>query len=132
MDMSISKQDHDYYIRHAIKLSESAVEHGNEPFGACLVSKDGEILLSAENTIRMPNRDCTRHAELNLISMATQKFDRETLKDCTLYTSCEPCIMCSGTFLWSGIQRLVYAMASTTLGVSLVNIIGDNDRCFFL
>jgi tRNA(Arg) A34 adenosine deaminase TadA len=119
--MSSSSADniHEPFIRQAIEISLSAVEHGNHPFGACLVSKDGQVLLTAENTALTPVTDITRHAELNLISMATQKFTRDILEQCTLYTSCEPCLMCTGALRWSGIQKLVYAIDSETLGVSI-------------
>ncbi|CAF0962910.1 unnamed protein product [Rotaria sordida] len=116
MSSSIDENIHAPFIRQAIKLSLSAVEHGNHPFGACLVSKDGQVLLTAENTIHIPNNDVTRHAELNLISMASQKFSRNILEQCTLYTSCEPCLMCTGALFWSGIRNLVYALSSETLG----------------
>ncbi|UJR21323.1 hypothetical protein I4U23_024417 [Adineta vaga] len=116
--MSSSSMDdiHVPFIRKAIELSKSAVEHGNHPFGACLVSKDGQIMLTAENTVSTSNGDTTRHAELNLISIATQKFSQNILEQCTLYTSCEPCLMCTGALRWSGIQKMVYALQNETLG----------------
>jgi tRNA(Arg) A34 adenosine deaminase TadA len=119
MSSATSDNNHEKFIRQAIELSLSAVEHGNHPFGACLVSKDGEVLLTAENTCVTSHNDLTRHAELNLISMATQKFSRDIRQQCTLYTSCEPCLMCTGAFLWSGIPHLVYALPNETLGVSI-------------
>jgi tRNA(Arg) A34 adenosine deaminase TadA len=119
MSSAAADKIHESFTRQAIALSVSAVEHGNHPFGALLVSKDGEVLLTAENTVNASNNDITRHAELNLISMATQKFGRETLGECTLYTSCEPCLMCTGAFRWSGIRQLVYALTNETLGVSI-------------
>jgi tRNA(Arg) A34 adenosine deaminase TadA len=120
MSSSIDDNIHKPFIRQAIELSSSAVEHGNHPFGACLVSKNGKVLLTAENTVGTSNNDMTRHAELNLISMATQKFTQDFLEECTLYTSCEPCLMCTGAFLWSGIRQLVYALPNETLGVSII------------
>jgi len=119
MSSSTADNIHETFIRQAIDLSLSAVEHGNHPFGACLVSKDGKVLLTAENTCCTPVTDITRHAELNLISMATQKFSRDILEECTLYTSCEPCLMCTGALRWSGIRQLVYALEHQTLGVSI-------------
>ena len=50
MSTSGDNNIHEAFIRQAIELSVSAVEHGNHPFGACLVSKDGRVLLTAENT----------------------------------------------------------------------------------
>lgn len=53
------------YMREAIRLSEEAVGHGNEPFGAVLV-KDGRIVFSNENQIYSMH-DPTFHAEAGLI-----------------------------------------------------------------
>jgi len=112
--MSLTIQD-EVFLRQAIELSRSAVRHGNEPFGACLVSKSGELLLTAENTIYVPVTDVTCHAETNLVRLATQKLKPEILKDCTLYTSTEPCLMCTGAIQWSGIRRIVYGVSKDTL-----------------
>ncbi len=98
---------HEKFIRKSIELAQSAVEKGNHPFGALLV-KDGEIILTAENSVHTEN-DCTRHAELNLVSMAVRQFNADTLAQSTLYTSTEPCAMCSGSIYWSGISRVVFA-----------------------
>ncbi|MGA7933147.1 MAG: nucleoside deaminase [Kovacikia sp.] len=97
---------HDPFIRKSIELAQQAVNKGNQPFGACLV-KDGEILLTAENTIHT-HGDKTRHAEANLASQASQTFGPEILQSCTLYTSTEPCAMCSGAIYWAGIRRVVF------------------------
>ncbi len=98
---------HDSFIREAIALAYSAVAKGNQPFGACLV-KDGEVMLTAENTIHT-DHDVTRHAEANLASRAAQRFDLATLRQAILYTSTEPCAMCAGAIYWAGIGTVVYA-----------------------
>jgi tRNA(Arg) A34 adenosine deaminase TadA len=85
---------HELFIRKTIAPAQQAVQKGNQPFGACLV-KDGKNLLMAENTIHT-NHDKTQHAEANLASAASQAFDLETLRQCRLYTSTEPCAMCAG------------------------------------
>lgn len=101
------------FMRKAIELSELAVEHGNEPFGAVLV-RNGEIVCSNENQIYTA-ADPTFHAESGLI----QRFCRETkitdLSDYTLYSSCEPCFMCSGAMVWAKLGRLVYAASNLDL-----------------
>ena len=102
------------FIREAIRLSKLAVEHGNEPFGALLV-KGGEIVRSSENQI-FTRHDPTYHAEAGLL----REFCRETgitdLRDYTLYSSCEPCFMCSGAMVWVRLGRLVYAASDQDLG----------------
>lgn len=100
------------HLRGAIEVSRHAREHGNGPFGAVLVDANGKVILSAENT-QVTERDCTGHAETNLVREATRKFDRETLTGCTLYTSCEPCPMCAGAIYWSGVRRVVYALSQS-------------------
>ena len=101
-------------LRRAISLAGSARAHGNQPFGSLLADENGEILLEAENTINTAS-DATGHAETNLVRLASQKFSFEVLAKSTLYTSTEPCPMCSGAIFWSGIGRVVYALSEDTL-----------------
>ena len=105
--------DHERFLRRAIELSAESMQRGDQPFGALLV-KDGEIVLEAHNT-RVINNDATQHAELNLVSKATQLYDTQTLRTCTLYTSTEPCTMCTGAIGWAVIGRIVYACPTELL-----------------
>ena len=106
--------DNKIFIREAITLAAQARQHGNHPFGALLVY-DGKVILTAENTVNTEN-DQTRHAELNLVSMATRQFDSEILADSILYTSTEPCAMCAGAIYWTGIRIVVYGYSAELLG----------------
>lgn len=105
--------EHDRFIREAIAASEAAVEHGNHPFGAVLV-KDGVVVLRAENNI-FTGRDPTGHAETNLVRLAGAAYDEAFLADCILYTSTEPCPMCSAAIFWSGIRTVVFACSAAQL-----------------
>ena len=107
-------QNHDEFIRECYSLARSAADNGNQPFGALLV-KDGEILLTAENTVNSEG-DCTRHAELNLVGSAARTLDADTLCGCILYTSTEPCAMCTGAIYWAGIPVLAYGCSAKALG----------------
>jgi len=62
-------QRHEELMRRAIARAEQSVEHGNHPFGALLVDADGNVVLEAENTV-VTERDCTGHAETNLMRLA--------------------------------------------------------------
>jgi len=101
-------------LRRAISLAASARAHGNQPFGSLLADENGQILLEAENTINTAS-DATGHAETNLVRLASQKFPAEVLAKTTLYTSTEPCPMCSGAIFWSGIGRVVFALSEDGL-----------------
>ena len=106
--------DHEEYIRKAIALAESAKANGNHPFGALLVHNN-EIVLTAENTVVTENNP-TQHAELNLVNLAWKSLSPEIIKASVLYTSCEPCPMCTGGIFWSGIRTVVFSLPATVLG----------------
>ena len=100
-------------LRAAIAVSKRAVANGNHPFGAVLADPAGTIVLEAENTV-LTGHDVTGHAETNLVRLASGRSPEE-LGGSTLYTSCEPCAMCSGAIYWAGIGRVVYGLAETEL-----------------
>ena len=106
----MTMNDDELLLRGAIELASSAREHGNQPFGALLADADGNILLTAENTIHTQH-DATGHAESNLVRLASSKYSQVELSNFSLYTSTEPCPMCAGAIFWSGIGRVVYALS---------------------
>ena len=109
----MSERNDEFFMREAVRLSRLAAEHGNEPFGAVLV-KDGEIVCSNENQIHSQS-DPTFHAEAGLIRRFCHEKRTMNLRDYTLYTSCEPCFMCSGAMVWAKLGRLVYAAGARDL-----------------
>lgn len=111
------------YIRIAIDLAWKARKQGNHPFGAILVSKDGEVLLTAENTV-VTEGDITDHAEINLIRMASHKYDPDFLASCSIYTSTEPCPMCAGAIFWGNVRHVVFGLSEG----SLYGIIGEDNQ----
>lgn len=108
-----------YFMQKAIELSVLAAEHGNEPFGAVLV-KDDEIVFTNENQIYTMH-DPTFHAEAGLIRRFCAETGITDLRDYTMYSSCEPCFMCSGAIVWVKLGRLVYAATNTELEEMLGN-----------
>ena len=109
------------FLHQAIEISWRSRRGGNHPFGALLVDASGNVLLEAENSVGV-TRDCTGHAELNLMREASQRFSRKLLAGCTLYTSAEPCAMCSGAIYWGNVRRVVYALSEA----HLKNYTGDD------
>lgn len=107
------------FMREAIRLSRLAVEHGNEPFGAVLV-KNGEIVFSNENQI-YTRHDPTFHGEAGLIREFCAQTAITDLREYTLYSSCEPCFMCSGALVWVKLGRLVYGASNMELEHILEN-----------
>ena len=102
------------HLRQAIVVAQRARDHGNHPFGAVLVDGTGNPVLEAENSV-VTGRDCTGHAETNLVRMACERLSPEQRAGCTLYSSTEPCAMCAGAIHWSGIGRVVFALSESDL-----------------
>lgn len=101
------------FMQEAVRLSRMAVEHGNEPFGAVLV-KNGKIAFSNENQI-YTRHDPTFHGETGLLREFCSQTGITDLHEYTLYSSCEPCFMCSGAMVWTKLGRLVYGASNLEL-----------------
>lgn len=102
------------FIRVAIDVARKARDKGNHPFGAVLVDEQGHILMEAENTV-VTEKDCSGHAETNLMRQASRKYDSDFLAKCTIYTSTEPCPMCAGAIFWGNVRRVVYGLSQEGL-----------------
>ncbi|MDB5599268.1 MAG: guaD 1 [Xanthobacteraceae bacterium] len=106
--------DHADFLRRAFAVAKRAQTNGNHPFGCLLVGPDGAVLIESENGF-MPDRDMTAHAERLLATQAGRAHAPEFLAQCTMYTSAEPCAMCSGAVYWVGIGRVVYGLSEHRL-----------------
>jgi tRNA(Arg) A34 adenosine deaminase TadA len=89
-------------IEEAKKSSEGMV------CGAVIV-KDGEVLAKAHNTQRA-SFDASAHAEINAIREAGKKLKNKYLEGCTIYCTCEPCIMCIAAIAFARMERIVYGL----------------------
>ncbi len=106
---SFTREEDVAFLRRAIEVSRRSREHGNTPFGAILVNEDKQVVLEQEN-VEIETHKCTGHAETQLCEAASQRFDHDYLWQCSLYTTGEPCAMCTGAIYWANIGRVVYAM----------------------
>lgn len=106
------------FMARAIKLSLDNVLSGQGgPFGAVIV-KDGTIVAEGVNRVTSSN-DPTAHAEVVAIREACAKLGTFLLKDCDIYTSCEPCPMCLGAIYWAHLACVCFgnnAADASTIG----------------
>lgn len=102
------------FVRRAIAIGRRARDTGNQPFGALLVTADGQVLAEGQNT-EETTRDCTGHAETNAVRDAGREYDADVMAGATLYSSNEPCPMCAAAIFWSGVRRLVYGLSGDDL-----------------
>jgi tRNA(Arg) A34 adenosine deaminase TadA len=102
-------------LRRAFEVARSARDGGDHPFGALLADRDGNVLREQRNGYTSEGNDRTAHAEKLLATWAARNLSLEQAQQCTLYTSAEPCAMCSGAIYWSGIGRVVFGQTERDL-----------------
>jgi tRNA(Arg) A34 adenosine deaminase TadA/ribosomal protein S18 acetylase RimI-like enzyme len=112
-----SEQDDDMPIllREAIQLAEEAQRRGNLPIGAVIVL-DGKVVASGMNSIWRPQRDLTRHAEMEALrAVPAELWSRS--REMTLFTTLEPCVMCAGAILLHRLGVVVFGSTDPYGGV---------------
>lgn len=108
-----------YYMQLAINEAITATEKDEIPVGAIIVCQN-QIVAKAHNQTQQLT-DVTAHAEILAITAAASYLNNKYLKDCTLYVTLEPCIMCAGALYWAQLGRLVYGASDEKRGYSLLN-----------
>ena len=94
------------YMEKAIEEAKRAIRGGQYPLGAIVVLND-KILSIAHTTLHETN-DPSAHAEMNAIRIAAEKIGSRYLKDAWLYTTQEPCPMCTSVAVWAKMTGIVY------------------------
>lgn len=115
------------YMRIALEEARAAAEEGEIPIGAVIVCK-GQIVARAHNRVERLN-DPTAHAEMLAITMAVDAIGGKYLRDCTLYVTVEPCLMCAGALRWTQILRVVYGASEPKVGYRLFTDHALHPKC---
>lgn len=110
-------EDHERYMREALREAQCAAEEDEVPVGAVIVCR-GRIIGRGHNMTERLN-DPTAHAEMIAITAASEAMGGKYLNGCTLYVTVEPCPMCAGALAWSQIDRIVYGAIDPKRGYSL-------------
>ena len=108
--------DDNHYMRQALVEAEKGASLGEIPVGAIVVCND-RIIARAHNLTETLS-DVTAHAEIQAITAAAATLGGKYLKDCTLYVTLEPCVMCAGALGWAQLSRLVYGASDEKRGFS--------------
>jgi tRNA(adenine34) deaminase len=113
MSMSDSESDA-IMMRRCVALARSAGKNGEYPFAA-VIARRGEFICESLNMVKVEG-DVTRHAEMVAIASAQKKLRATSLDDCTLYSTVEPCAMCSYAIRETRIGRVVFSLRSPLMG----------------
>lgn len=124
-----------YFMSKALELAKKAYDLDEVPVG-CVIVYNNEIIASGFNRKEI---DCisTYHAEILAINDACKKLGTWRLDDCILYTTMEPCMMCTGAIIQARIGRVIYGTKNDSFGYlnkidnPKIEIIGGilNDEC---
>lgn len=118
--MSIFQKDDSYFTRMAMQQAQYAMEEGEVPVGAVIVSNNRIIAKAYNQTEKL--QDPTAHAEMLAITSAFNFLGAKYLPDCTLYVTLEPCLMCAGALHWAQLGALVYSADDTEKGYTTYGI----------
>lgn len=111
------------FMRLALEEADLAIQHGDVPVGAIVVSAGG-VVLARDHNRREERGDATAHAELLALREATRGLPGWRLEGATVYVTLEPCAMCAGAMVNARIKKLVFGAADPKAGavVSLFQI----------
>ena len=114
------------FFQYAIRLALEAEQEGNLPIGS-VISLDADIIAEGKNAIWVPQYDPNRHAEIEALRQVPQHL-WEYSRRMTLYTTLEPCLMCTGAILLHHIGRVMYGSSDYFGGAS--NVFGHMSTYF--
>jgi tRNA(adenine34) deaminase len=112
-------------MSRALEMARKAASLGEVPVGAVLVGPGG--LVAEGHNLTVTDSDPTAHAEVVVIRRAAARLGDWRLLDSTLYSTLEPCALCSGAIVLSRIRRVVYGAADPKAGMAgtLANLVQD-------
>ena len=105
------------FMNEAYKEAMKAYKEDEVPVG-CVIVKDNKIIARAHN-LKEKKKNPMSHAEIECINKACKKLNDWYLKDCELYVTLEPCMMCIGAIIESRIKNIYYG--TIRQGVQMYN-----------
>lgn len=105
---------HEYFMKQALSEAKKAFEEDEIPVGAVIVANN-LIIARAYNRTESLN-DVTAHAEMQVITAASEYLGSKYLNECILYVTLEPCAMCAGALYWARLGKIVYGAADPKKG----------------
>ena len=109
----------EFLMREALVQAEKALKKGEVPIGAVVVL--GEEIIGRGYNQPITTKDPTAHAEIIALKEASNRLDNYRLNEAIIYTTLEPCFMCSGALVHARIKKIIFAAQDTKSGVVVNN-----------
>ncbi|PSO17325.1 nucleoside deaminase [Bradyrhizobium sp. MOS003] len=95
------------WMGEALRVASSGgTDPALSPIG-CVIVLDGRVLAAERNHVA-EHHDAVAHAEIEAIRAAGAAFENGEIRGATLYTTLQPCGMCTMASIWSKVSRIVY------------------------
>ncbi|MDQ3102109.1 MAG: nucleoside deaminase [Bacteroidota bacterium] len=98
--------DDEFFMRQALREAEHSFTVDEIPVGAVITC--GERIVAKTHNLTERLNDVTAHAEIQAITAAAENLGGKYLRDCTMYVTLEPCVMCAGALHWAQLGKLVF------------------------
>jgi len=108
--------NYELYMAEAIAEARRGGEEGNEPIGAVAVIDDAMIARDHDRSIL--HGDPTAHAVMLTIQATARKLGPKRLAEVTIFTTNEPCAMCTGALVEARVRSLVFAVPDPDRGAA--------------
>jgi tRNA(adenine34) deaminase len=115
--MAQSKKEQ--FMRAALIEAQKAFDKQEVPVGAVVVCND--TIIARAHNLTETLKDPTAHAEMQVITAATNWLGGKYLTDCTIYVTLEPCAMCAGAIGWSQASEVVFGAGDEKKGFRTVS-----------
>ena len=109
----------EFLMREALVQAKKALKKGEVPIGAVVVL--GEEIIGRGYNQPITTKDPTAHAEIIALKEASNRLDNYRLNEAIIYTTLEPCLMCSGALVHARIKKIIFAAQDTKSGVVVNN-----------
>ena len=109
----------EFLMREALVQAKKALKKGEVPIGAVVVL--GEEIIGRGYNQPITTKDPTAHAEIIALKEASNRLDNYRLNEAIIYTTLEPCFMCSGALVHARIKKIIFAAQDTKSGVVVNN-----------
>ena len=113
-DSAAQQQRDEKFMRMAINEARQALKREEVPIGAVVVA--GDRVVGRGHNLVETLQDATAHAEMQALTAASSTLGGKYLRDCTLYVTVEPCVMCAGAIVYARIRHVYFGAHDLRFG----------------